>query len=448
MRQSDRRKLLYFLVFLFIIAGGSVAFYAQGYRIDPGTLGVRKIGAIYVRSYPASADMYLDGQPIEKKRSYFQKNFWFLQGGTLINNLFPKEYKLELKLEDYEDWKQTLEVKPAIVTEVKYAVMIPEKRSEILSGTVSDFWLLGDSIIVKDVSSTLRYGNATLPGTNVLQVEENSGRVLTTDKVGALFVFDSRNNRFQNLSSAIRTAGLANKDFKIILLDENGEDVLLGGLRELYLLNIPSSRFAEIAHMDATSTKEIANFDTSPAYVAWSEYDRSKDSSALIVYNKGARTRFEYPFPFSGKTTQIDLQNERLGLLQSDGAFYFGAPLTSGGMEKVASDALQFAFMDNLAKIAVREKRALEVFPLRNTDEEKYVRFELPQASTIRNMLWHQDGRHLFVSYDNRTLFLDLDDSRLEHFTRIAGPEVAYRRDGNQLYSHESSSLFVTALPE
>src|SRR5437870_4039956 len=106
MRQSDRRKILWFLVFLFILVGGAAIFYAQGYRLNLSPLGIRKIGAIYIKSFPRDAGVFLDGKKIERSNHFFGTSFFFLQGGTLINGLFPKKYDLSLTAPGFKDWKQ------------------------------------------------------------------------------------------------------------------------------------------------------------------------------------------------------------------------------------------------------------------------------------------------------------------------------------------------------
>ncbi len=127
MTLRERRKLLIALFAAFIIFGGGIAFYAQGWRIAPGNFAIQKVGAVYVRSFPGDAAVYLDGKRVQNRGP------WFFGEGTLINNLFPGSYKLALTAPEYLDWRQTLSVSPSLVTETEFAVLIPSPSRAVLS---------------------------------------------------------------------------------------------------------------------------------------------------------------------------------------------------------------------------------------------------------------------------------------------------------------------------
>ena len=83
----------------------------------------RKAGGIYVRSYPKTAQITLNGKPVQNQSA-------FLSPGTFISGLFPKTYTLTLTAAGYDAWTETPQVVPSLVTEMKYAVLVPENGDE------------------------------------------------------------------------------------------------------------------------------------------------------------------------------------------------------------------------------------------------------------------------------------------------------------------------------
>lgn len=428
MTHKTRRSIFILLVIAFFVIGTSVAFYAQGYRLDIADFSLEKVGGIYVRSFPRAA-VYLNGELIKE-------NFWFFQDGVLMNDLFPKKYKLRIVNENYEEWEQTIEVKPALVSEVKFAVLVPKARTSVpWSGNVQSFWLSEEGLIVKS-SSTLTLGENKLPGANVLYQDYDLNTLLLSDNQKNYFVYNYSSKSSTSVNSVLKTAGLPG--FPKIIMDSGEPDLILSNSNQIYILNIPTKRFAEIAK--ASSSVEISAVAVSRASLAWTQFDKAKNESSLVVYNKNRRTNSVFTVKFPGKTTQIEIRGDKLALLQNDGAFYYGNPV-AGPMEKITNDALGFSFMDDNSRIAVKGKRLLEIFPLKNLETEEYLKFELGSIADIQKMQWHKDGRHLFLYFRDKTMFLDIDDEYLEHYSNLGSGIAEYDAKTNQLYYLENSSI-------
>lgn len=130
MTLRTRRKIFYTLVAFFIILGGGIVFYAQGWRLDFTTWHFEKIGGIYVRAYPGNASIYLDNKAVQNQSG-------FLAPGTLISDLLPQTYHLALTATGYDDWQENASVAPSLVTQFKYAVLIPANGSPVSSSIVT-----------------------------------------------------------------------------------------------------------------------------------------------------------------------------------------------------------------------------------------------------------------------------------------------------------------------
>lgn len=417
------------LVFAFFVIGTSAALYAQGYRVDLSDFSFEKVGGIYVRSFPRAA-VYLDDELIKE-------DFWFFQNGVLMNNLFPKKYQVRIVNDNYEPWSQTVEVEPSLVSEIKFAVLIPKVRISIPSATsVQSFWIGEEGLIIRS-SNTLTSGQNVIPGRQILDQDRESNRILSMDNQKNLFIYNYSSRSTTNLTDIMFELELL--DFSKVSLDSGNSDVLISNQNQIYILNVTNQRFFEIT-ATGTSTPEISPIAVSRDYLAWTQFDKTKNSSTLMIYNKSRRIRSAYDGKFSGETTQIEFRGERLALLQSDGNFYWGNPL-SNSMEKMASDALEFEFVDDNSRVAVRGKRNLELFPLRNLNNEEYLKFVLPELDKVRAMQWYKDGRHVFIYYPDRTMFLDIDDEYLEHYYNVGTGSAEYDSQTNQLYYIDQATL-------
>lgn len=118
-----RKTIFIFFVLLFIIAAPSLALYAQGYRLNlPYTNGAKlivKTGGVFLKVNPKQADVYVNGNLSEQTD--------FFLGSSLVENLLPRKYNIEVKKSGYKPWNKNLEVKEKEVTEARNILLFPEK---------------------------------------------------------------------------------------------------------------------------------------------------------------------------------------------------------------------------------------------------------------------------------------------------------------------------------
>ena len=118
-----RKTLFICFVLLFIIAAPTLVLYAQGYRLNlPYTNGAKlivKTGGLFLKVDPKQADIYINGN-LSK-----QTDFFF--GSSLIENLLPRKYSIEVKKAGYKTWSKDLEIREKEVTEARNILLFPEK---------------------------------------------------------------------------------------------------------------------------------------------------------------------------------------------------------------------------------------------------------------------------------------------------------------------------------
>ena len=136
---TKRTRTILFLIclFLFLLIAPLAIFYSQGYRFDFDSKKITQTGGLFLKVFPKSAEIYLDGK-LKKKTDFFF-------GSILIENLLPKKYKIEIKKEGYFTWEKNLEIKEKEVTEAKNVILFPENSNfTILTKGVKKFWLSPD----------------------------------------------------------------------------------------------------------------------------------------------------------------------------------------------------------------------------------------------------------------------------------------------------------------
>lgn len=137
MTKRTRTVLFFILLALFLVAGPSTVLYSWGYRLDFEKKKITQTGALYFKVWPKSAQIYLDGKLTKRTDFFF--------GATLIENLLPKKYEVEIKKEGFRSWKKTLQIAEKQVIDAKNVVLIPEKPNfTILTKEVEDFFFSPD----------------------------------------------------------------------------------------------------------------------------------------------------------------------------------------------------------------------------------------------------------------------------------------------------------------
>jgi hypothetical protein len=132
-------------LFLFFLIAPLIILYSQGYRIDINSKKIIKTGGFYFKIWPEGAQIFLDGK--------FQKKTSFISNSAYIDNLKPREYKVEVKKEGFHTWRKNLEIKENLVISFNDIFLIPENpKYTTLTQKVEDFFFSPDGrkVILKE----------------------------------------------------------------------------------------------------------------------------------------------------------------------------------------------------------------------------------------------------------------------------------------------------------
>jgi len=431
--RKKRRIIFYSLILLFLIVGAALIFYAQGWRLDWKSFTAQKVGGIYVRSFPSGAEIKLNGKRIPLKNNFFQS-------GTLISNLTPGIYDLELSLPEYKEWRMSVEVMPALVSEQKYAVLVPEESTIYMNGPFEKLWVLGNSLLLQN-KNQFSIDDLKFSGTALVGWSNDFRRILVENGARRILA-DRQTSTTTDLNAILRRSGLTAS--KIDLDPANTTRIFL--LNKNSFMNFDTLLSTTTFSLVVTSTMDV--FEASRSRLAWSSFDSTKKTSALFVYNRAENAYENNPSVLPGKTVKMEWSAENmLAVLQDDGELYIRRPGTQP-LDKLASDAKDFFFAPEGDKIAVLEKDAIEVFDFENRFRP-YFKFAPADVRDVQNLVWYEDREHLFLVYADAVKLLDLQDAKSENIIPVADTRSAgYDEAQNSLYFIASGEVRAVNFPD
>lgn len=401
-----RKIFFYFLSFAFIALGGGIVLYSQGYRFNAADLAIEKIGAIFVRSNPVSANISLNNNRVKNKS-------WLLASGTLINNLVPGMYTLGLEEGGYLPWKKTLVVSPSLVTEVESIVLIKDQPPALKLTGVADAWLAGGKLIIKKGDGRITYAkeggekDGILPGDTFVELSEDKKFAITLDSKNTYFLTNIGNEKsslnvnlfFENLKMrALAVKG----DTKInhINFEPGGSGkIFIGTEKSVYLLDIDASSITRLENSG------IANWDMGRSELIWKngknelwEYRFSYGDKKILLSDASALKK-AVAYPNSDKYAAIVLGKDKtLSLIST----------ASSSAEMIANRAVLFQISPDKQKMVfVDDDGAINIKYL-STD--KNISFRLPIRENIASLAWFKDSEHLILGYaDDKIYFTEID---------------------------------------
>jgi len=438
MTKRTRNTIFYALCAVFAAVGTLVVFYAQGWRLDFETFGLRKVGGIYLRSFPEDALVFINDKKVDK-------NPGLLDRGRFIGNLFPKNYKISFVGEDYLDWTEHVQVNPSLVSEIKYAVLVPKNSESAATGTVKNFWVDDGKLMVDADNNTLLFNGEKIKGNKVILQNGGSNIVLTESNSPQTYFINYLSGNTPTstiLNQKLIAYGIQLSKIKEIIKDPaSGNQAVLRTADKIFSLDL---RNGEISRL-ASSSVPVSEMAASPSWISWANADYKTGESVLTFYNRSSRS-VQSETNIAGKLTKLFFRNDdELGILQGDGGLY---TISSGGEpQKLASDVRDFEFSPSGDRVAALENQALEIFAFNR--EKDYWRFRLPSTEKIERVEWYKDENHIFIIYPDEIKFLDINDKNLENFPTIAsGSNAKYDAKSNTLYFVKENQLRKIVFPK
>lgn len=432
MPKEVRRRIFYCLIAVFLVLGTGVVLYAQGWRMGFQPLGFGKVGAVYIRTFPADAQVTLNGKLKKRSIGLFDK-------GTLLGDLLPGEYSLKASAAGFHPLDLPVVVSSSIVTGLKSVVLVPDLPTITTSTPIRDIILAGATLMLKTAT-----GTRTLSGLPI------NGEVLSGSDDGAVilsYVTSTRNYFAAEISRATSTnlgrlpgqpAGKAAIAFQPIPSDDTL--FLAQSPAGLYLLRVSSGDVLQIA------TASVIAAAAAPGRVVWATFDAKTNASLLSAYDIPSQNHnadFEF---VPGQVISLTLlESGDMFALAKDGSLY-SLNFSQSSRVRLAQNVRGVTLTNDNGKLAILDGHGVQVFFLRG--DELDLQMQLPDAARIQRLVWYRDGEHLFVQYPDKVVFLDLIDAELQNFTTAASTARAeYEPNSNILYFLKDNMLYALAFP-
>ncbi len=432
MTVKKRRRLVYLLTAVFFISGAIIVLYVQGFRLDFANFRITKVGAIFVRAFPKDAQIILDGKEVKNSSGLFED-------GTLLGNLFPKSYFLELRRVGYKKWRENVSVNPSVVAEMKNAVLVPEQSEVFSTGTI-DFFVTDVGVINSRSVGRLFLNGEQIASGKFAGVSENSENLLYKKTNGEYVWRNLKSGSELNVTDALNqlditiTSGVISDRFE-------KSSLVIPGRKKIYIFNTESRSATKIVQ----EKFELGEIISSKDYLTWPVWNATTGTSSIEIYDKSSEKIATSRPGIEGKIADLALVDSRVVILGDSGKL-FVFNIDDGSLIKISEAVKNIEVSPNKTLIAAAKNGSLEIFSLNSKD---YYRFNLSAMGVLDNVVWYGDNGHLFLIYPNRTEFLDLNDKSLGNIITVTeSNRIGYDQKENRLYYLSGSKLFFFQFPK
>jgi len=379
MTLKTRRIIFYGLFLFFFPLSIGVIFYSQGWRFDFENFGVKKTGAAYIETTPKNVVIKLNNKIIPDQSG-------LIKSGTLIPDLLPKNYKIEIQKSGYWTYLKNIKVEPSMVSELINTILIPQKFEKtttiekIKGGEI--IALNAKRIIVKNPQNKIYY---------LYKFNET-----TT----ALNINASFNNSLLPAQANKKTEIIE----KIALHPFNEDRLLIKSTNGLYVLDTRKIQI-ETIFQNEKNNKILAWFaNNSTVYIVKSKIP-TVYSYNLITKIENELTKLPENLP-TVIGIEISGSGSEIGFLEKSGSLSI-FNVKDKKFRQIADSAKKFSFSPDSKKLFfIGNDDKISVYFIEDwyknakKKAEDIVNFNLKNDELIKNAYWHKDSYHLFIEYD------------------------------------------------
>lgn len=478
MNLKTRRFIFYSFLFLFIVAGLGVIFYSQGWRINTENcqivkllncqIKLQKTGGVFIETKPKGVVIKIDGK-------IFQDKSGLIQSGTLISNLLPKNYKIEIEKDGYLSWNKNFLVKSGLVTELFKIVLIPEKLEKkpiSISKTIDNFWINPQQKILFNNKDAVYYlqdssVNVKLRGDKLIQWSDDGDKMILQDSKNQIYYL----YEFNNLSKTLNVSAVLNNLREMIVSDIifypiESNRLIIKNKDGLYLLDLNRFKLENLITEPPKNVQSLPGRQAGKSILAWTiknpdiyYISRTLKSLSLIDFNlisKMSDTLIDLPVS-SSVISEMSVSGSKIAFLTEDGSLYF-FNRENKDFKQIAYSAKKFIFSDDGEKIAFLDKdEKINVYFLEdykkgiNKKAGETIEINLFKESglTVKNIFWYKDSFHLLIDYITPDKIEKIDfveiDNRLpiNKYTLAANASnFDYETNLNRLYFIQKNNLY------
>ncbi len=414
MPHKTRIALFYTFVFIFLAAGTAILLYSSGWRIDFETGKIQKIGAIYIKANVKDLTIKINNK-------VYPDDSGLLKSGTLISNLIPKTYRVDITKQGFLPYHKTVTVRPALVEELLNVQLFPETfEPTVLAQT---------------------------KGSKFVDATESANRIIMQDTSnGTYYLYDKdQTSSTINLNLAVSNIRRTQKIKRIMFVPFKPTQFIIEDATGFKLYD---------------SEKRTIEQLLKGTFVTWT----LKDSIIIAAETTKAHTQalFSFNLIFKTKTPLDDINKQITGTTfiaaidmaaNTDTIAFedvennlFVSTSKNKTIRRIAQNVKTFAFSPDRKKLVYLSNTGdlsvlfIEEF---NGDIRKkegdVIHIDIPQKGDIEKVQWYSDSYHLFIKYPGHLALTELDDRKpLNIFP------IAIDRFDDERYDPSDKSILYT----
>lgn len=450
MKRKTRRILFYFFLICFLIIAPVTILYAAGWRVDWQNKDLVRTGAIYLKSQPKGARIFIDSKLTDKTPAN-------------INGLFPKEYQVLIEKEGYYSWQKKIKVYSSLVSEAPHILLIPQELSlNQLFQQVKDFIISPNKKRLAYISQISEFSQSPGGGIWVVNLNDNSQTQLALDKDLEYQDWQWSSNN-QKLLLKAKIAGQDN--WLAVDIEKPLETVNLTKLLGLRIeqLNwhptdnkkifyLQNNNLFQVNYLEETSPEIILEDVLSYMTIEQGIYFIQKPNNILYRFDllSGNKQQLTLtPLPLD-KNYQIFVSSDggKVVVLSSTGQLYF---LQNKKLEPLADNIIGLQFSQNKKKLLAYSEHEILVIWLEN-DTFYQTKKEIGQkdlitrySEKIEKACWYKGDQHIIFNLSNQIKITELDGRDQRNTFDINQGKKISCQDKN-LYFINQSNLYQTKI--
>ena len=442
MTLKTRRILLILFTIVFLVASTVIILYSTGRRFDIQTFSIKKTGAIYIETSPKYIFIKINGKN-------FPDNSGILKNGTLISNLMPKNYKIEIDKKDYYPYYKEIKLEPSLVSELIGIILIPIKLEE------------------KNIIST------KLKGEKIIDLANNK-IIINNQKSEINYLYNLNNKESSlNINSVLNNLKKSATISKIVFHPLEKNKLLIEANNLIYALDADKLKIEEIklqissplpqsssVAKEKTQISKLIDWllkDSDIYYIVKKTSQKSPiESFQLLSFNLIAKTNTDFGnLEISGlKKIKITNNGNKLLIIDDLNNFYI-FDLQIKKIEMISKNVLNAVPSLDNKKIAFLDKEnKINIYFLENWHKNhpqkarEIIKLNTENNGEIKNIFWYKDSYHLFIEYENKKItnidFSEIDiRGHLNQYPIIQEIKTAYYETGSEiLYFIKNEKLY------
>ena len=390
MTLRTRRILFFIFLAVFIPSSAGIISYSQGWRFNFETFAIQKTGAIYIETQPKDVLIKID-------QKFFTDKSGIIKKGTLITDLLPKNYQIEIQRDGYFLYHKNITVKPSLVTEAVGIILIP-----------------------MDFKNELKISK-NLKGEKFIDFSADASKIIIKNSKNNIYYLYNLNNQSSlNISNLFEN--MTGKNIKKIAfypLELNKLIIESDVSSALYIVDVNRLK-SEIIFKNSKESSLISwNAENSNIYYIEQNIGLKTKNYQLIAFNLIAKTKSkiaDLPSDNNPYTAVKSSANERfLAALNTLGNIYL-FDSREGIFKQIAHDAKFFAFSPDGKKIAFLDNDGkLNIYFLEEWTRNIFkksgetIGFNLENKELIKSFYWYEDSAHLFIQQKSVD-FMEIDE--------------------------------------